>query len=351
MKYPKFLKILIFCLYFIGAAAVLLLFSVKDYEPYEGYKDLRGFDGLWASRFPDMVYGEAHKPWVYRTLLPSTVRGISLLLPDSIKERGSDLGIKFGVVEKLGWNADYFADYVIALILMFFCLIGFAFVIRALFAENYKSSSLIRDVIPIFALAGIPILFKYYSYIYDFPTLFLFSLGLWLIIKKKWSYFYPVFLLGCINKETTILLSLVFLIYFFKNKMSKTKLLQHISSQFLIFAAVKSILLIAFQNNPGQFVVMGFWMLARNINKVASLYTLPTFVSYLVLSILIIYRWQKKPIFLKQGLYILIPLLSFAMFFGYIDELRGYYEVYPVVFLLIVHSLSEVLGLRVMTRE
>ena len=128
MRYSKFLRIIIFIFYFIGAAGVLLLFSVKDYESFDGYENLRGFDGLWASRFPDMVYGKAYRPWVYRTLLPSAVRGISSLLPNSLKEYGKDIGSELGVVEKLGWDADFFPDYIIALILMFFCLVGFAFV-------------------------------------------------------------------------------------------------------------------------------------------------------------------------------------------------------------------------------
>lgn len=348
-RLAKFLFICFIILYFIVAACVLLLFTIKDYESYDGYKGLRGFEGLWAARFPDMVYGKAYKPWVYRTLLPSTVRGVSVLLPDPVKESADKLGHEFKLEENLGWDADYFAEYLIALILMFFCLVGFAIVIRALFSACFKSSALITNLIPLFALAGLPAFFKYFSYIYDFSTLFLFSFGLLLLFKKKWYVFYLIFILGCLNKETIILLTVVFAIHSFKCRMDRTKIIQHIALQGSIFAVIKIILFIAFKDNPGGFTVHGFWMFLRNINKIASLYTLPTLAAYIFIALLIFYKWRNKPSFLKSGLWIIIPLICFAMYSGYVDELRGYYEIFPIVFLLTVHSIGSVLGLKILS--
>ena len=216
-------------------------------------------------------------------------------------------------------------------------------------SENFESSGLVKDLIPVFALLALPTFFKYYSYIYDFPTLFLFTLGLILIIRNKWNIYYPIFILGCINKETTILLTLVFAIHCFRDGMDRIRIVKHISLQCLIFFTIKFLLLIIYKDNPGWFVCHGLWFLTRNMQKIAMLYTVPNLVCYTVIVVLIFYRWSSKPTFLKQGLWIVVPLVLLAMYMGYVDELRDYYEVYPIVFLLMTHSLGDILGLGIKT--
>jgi hypothetical protein len=57
-------------------------------------------------------------------------------------------------------------------------------------------------------------------------------------------------------------------------------------------------------------------------------------------------EWESKPGFLRAGLLIaFIPLFAAALFFGYVDELRGYYEAFPFAFLLSVPSLCSILGI------
>jgi hypothetical protein len=57
-------------------------------------------------------------------------------------------------------------------------------------------------------------------------------------------------------------------------------------------------------------------------------------------------NWTAKPLFLRRGLLItFIPLLVGSLLFGFVDELRGYYEAYPFVFLLSVPTMCAVLGI------
>jgi uncharacterized membrane protein YeiB len=63
------------------------------------------------------------------------------------------------------------------------------------------------------------------------------------------------------------------------------------------------------------------------------------------LIMLVYYKWQEKPLFIKTTLWALVPLLLLTLFFGYLDELRDYYEIYPTVIILISHSIAAVMGL------
>ena len=45
-------------------------------------------------------------------------------------------------------------------------------------------------------------------YPYDIPSLTFFALGIILFMQKKWLWFYPVFILACLNRESACFISL-----------------------------------------------------------------------------------------------------------------------------------------------
>jgi hypothetical protein len=61
-------------------------------------------------------------------------------------------------------------------------------------------------------------------------------------------------------------------------------------------------------------------------------------------------KWKAKPEFLKDALWIAVPLLILTFFLGYLDELRDYYEVFPVVFLLIAYNIASIFGIELQTK-
>ena len=98
-------------------------------------------------------------------------------------------------------------------------------------------------------------------YCYDIPSLTFFSIGLILLIEKKWVWFYIVFVLATLNRESSCFISLSgFLLlskfsnfnpkfFFTENKI----LLLHILSQAAIWVGIKIMLHHIFKNNPGEF--------------------------------------------------------------------------------------------------
>jgi hypothetical protein len=312
-------------------------------------------NGDEQSMFSEMVYGTAWKPFVYRTLLPTTVRLVSGVIPEevhnSLAEKVQSSHFSVLVLEKLKWESEFITEYLIAMVLMYYSLLGFVYVFRKLFDEIYSSPLWFKNIISFILLLAIPAMFQpnYSNYVYDFPALFLFTFGLLLLWQRKWNNFLVLFLISCFNKETTILLTLIFAIHFYKrDEISRRFYYKFITFQLIIFAAVKILLFILFKSNPGGFVE--FHLIDRNY-LLFNGYSLTTFVVLLIIFIMIFSRWNEKPKFLKDSLWIAVPLLILTLFFGFFDELRDYYEVFPVIFLLISLNLARILSAEVSLKK
>lgn len=301
-----------------------------------------GINGYYPAMFKDMVYGTAFKPFVYRTLLPSTVRLITSSIPPNIRESLSQS--TFFIPD---WEPALSTEYLVASILMCASLVGFSFAIRYLFYGIYHAQAVFIDLVSLAAVVGLPPFFRYYSYLYDFPTLFLFTLGLGLMVRHKWRQFLILFSIACLNKETTILLTMVFAIYFWgrRDLIERKLFIQLLLWQSGIFLLIRAGIFWVFRNNPGS--ALEFHFFDHNLNLLLQPYSFSTLLIGLGLTMLAIYKWSEKPAFLKSGMYILIPLLISGLFFGYFDELRAYYEAYPILLLLISHSVGDIVGLKI----
>jgi hypothetical protein len=331
--YNKLRKPIYYLLKALLTGCVLIIFVI-----FPGINDNK------PSMFGDMVYGKASKPFVYRVLLPATVRVLSAPVPQTLRNTISntiDDNISLNkLFKKLKWEKDLAVEYFFAMLIMFFSLWGFSFAVRYLFTLIYNASSWFADSVSVLALLGLPTMFQYTSFIYDFPLLFLYTLGLIFLFKQDWKKFLIIFLIGCINKETTILLTLVFYISY-KSGLKKELFNKLLIAQFAIFILVKGSLYFIFKNNPGTFIE--FHLIDHNLRLLTG-YDLTLAAAVLGFVLLVFYKWNEKPNFLKTSLWMFIPLVVLTLFLGYLDELRDYYEVYPIVIIFIAHSIARILN-------
>lgn len=302
--------------------------------------------------FGDMIYGTAYKPFVNRILVPVIVRFFSSIFPTSLKNFFiNDLAANpfmQKIILRFNWEANLLVEYFIASIIMFVSLVGFYFAIRLLIKNIYLCSDKFIDLVSLTALIALPPFFKYYSHIYDFTNLFLFTTGLVLIYKRSWIYFITIFFVSCLNKETTILLTLVFIIHHKKNIISNLLYKKLLLFQILIFIAVKSFLMILHFDNLGGLVE--FHLYPHNIGLLRT-YSFVDLITFALIVFLIFYQWNDKPKFLRDSIWILVPLLLLTLFFGLFDEYRDYYEAFPILLLLIFHSIAKVFNIQLTKRE
>jgi hypothetical protein len=309
-----------------------------------------GINSFPPAKVIDMVYGRAYRPYVYRTLIPSLVRFLSVLTPRSVGAVVNRVA-RPSVLAHVGWEPDHAIEYLILLILMGLSLFGFIVATRYLFNSVFEAPTFVSEVTSLIAVACLPgFLAPYGRHIYDFSTLFLFTLGLGLLARAKWKWFLIVYLVACINKETTILLTLVFLVHYRRasGSLSREAFLRVLTYQLVIFFVIKTFVTVHFRTNPGS--GLEFHLLDHNYQLLLHPYAFSTVITWLGLAVFTFYDWRHKPRFLLHGLVILPPLLIVVLFGGLLDELRAYYEVYPVVLLLLAHSAWNAIGFDVTSR-
>lgn len=320
--------------YAFGALVVLAAFL---HQP--------GIEHYGPSELGRMVDGTASKPFVYRVLVPWTIRGAIELIPADIQHWLVDAGGRGRLAAALAFcdhvPARQCTAFLVATVIMYGALLGFCFALRQLLSTVFVAPRTFVSAVPLFGLALLPPFFCYTSFVYDFPALLLFTLGLSLMVRERWSAYLLVFVSACFNKETTVLLLVVFAVHF-RERLARRSLLGVLAAQAVAFAVIKAGLAWTFHGNADVAVDH----LGHNLNLLRACPP-STAVSWLTLVLLVVARWPDKPRFLKDSLWILVPLLGLTLFLGFLDELRDFYEAFPPVILLIAHSVAGLAGIDV----
>lgn len=297
------------------------------------------FNSDLRSTLSELIYGTAHKPYVQRVLVPMLTRAVYFTVSgptlDSLEQKVLELPKVQKETARLGWEIEYFAEYLIALSFAFLALFGFPFVMKNLWSTLYETEQAITNIIPILALLALPPVFLTGPhYIYDLPALFFFTLGMVMMIHGRWTFYYPVFILGCLNKETMVLLSLFFVLLYWK-RMPRKSLLLHALTQGVIFAVIKAVITYSFVGNGGA--VMDFHLFL-NLHILLMGYDWTTLVGWTLVLTLVFLDFRKKHEILRKAILLAIPLGVLVLLSGVITELRAAYEMYPIVLLLASHT-------------
>ncbi|UCH84985.1 MAG: hypothetical protein JSW50_04650 [Candidatus Latescibacterota bacterium] len=302
-----------------------------------------GLNQFEQSKFIDMVEGTAYKPFVYRALLPTGVRLVRVVTPTAIQHSLADFvdnhDFTRGAFDTLKWETHMAYSYLIACVLMYLSFVVFAYYVMKLVifvSETLQDNALTRLIISGLALLGLPAFFWYVSYLYDPPQLALFTASLYFLARREMSTFLLFFTLTCINKETAVLLIPIYAVTC-NDQHPRRRYLSYLLAMVVIFGIIKLFITLAYRDNPGSFVA--FHQFRHNAEWLMEGWSLSDIATFCLVIFLLVYRWKQKPYFLKAGfLCTMIPLFVLAIFLGYIDEWRGYYEAYPLAVGLILDS-------------
>ena len=305
---------------------------------------------------------EGYKPFQYRVLMPLVIRGTEAITPNFIKEpivRMAAPGIEARSIQRdqpaeaIGTALQYTYRTVLFIglniLLMFFIMLAFRKLIKAFafFPE------MIADLLPLGLVLIIPIFYEYSVFIYDFSHLLLFTLGLYYLYKQNWPVYLIVLGLGILNKETMIMLAVIFFVYYL-TILPRRLFIKLLIGQLAIFIVIKLALYLVFVNNPGVFMEEHFM---RNIHHLANLsnyFRFETFPKGMLLPFMInipwprglnvimfglliyfiIYAWRSKPLFLRKSTAYFGITLILAVIWSYINELRSYYDFLPIIYIL-----------------
>ncbi|MGH9143566.1 MAG: hypothetical protein ACRD2I_20715 [Vicinamibacterales bacterium] len=257
-----------------------------------------------------LVAGTASTPYQYRVLLPWLVRG----------------ALELHLIQPESQMAVFAAIQVAALVLL-----GFVF---RRYLSRFIADPVLASVMALTLYAVLP--FNYFNlpyYPYDIPSVLLFTVGLLLIYERRWLWFFPLFAIATLNRETSIFLAVVSLFVLF-DRYSWQKLTLIVGSQLAIWVVIKAFLWVVYQQN--RWMGYGLYQFQLKVN-IATLLTQPIkSVSALAtwgclwLAVVIWHR-RIRDVSLKRTLWT-VPVFIFGMMFaGFVIELRIYGEVLPIV--------------------
>jgi len=274
-----------------------------------------------------LIDGTAYKPFQFRILIPwlvgglNNITGVSVIVLYQIVESVSVIALIFC---SRYFFRSYFEPPLVDV---------FAFGVALLLPWNYLLPREIALIIPA-----------------DIPAVMFFTLLLALMARKNWLWYYPIFAIATLNRETTCFAALIFLFVHWK-KLAPQALFAHMGTQLVIWITIKAWLGFLYADNPGGlFEIFGvgegsdrshFW---GNIEFLASptrfLILLSSF-GFLWLPILM---WGKliEDQFIKKALWALVPFCLAMLIIGNLNEIRIFGEWLPLVFaanLIIVREL------------
>ncbi|UCG44185.1 MAG: hypothetical protein JSU73_06150 [candidate division WOR-3 bacterium] len=331
-------------------AVLVLLYAVCACIALYAFVRPPGMDAYGKARFGDTIYGRAWRPFAGRVLLPWTVRGIVAATPEPANQAiARRVRALFNPDGEPNYIEEYPYEFAVTVLLLFACLLGFALSLRRLGVLALERHDFVPDLVPAAALLVLPTTYLYMSYVYDFPNLFLFTLGLVLVFERRTTAFCLVLALASANKETAILLTLVWLL----TSGTAVPLGRRFGLavlQVLIWAGIRAAIELVYRHNPGATVE--WWHLRGNLMLAPRI--LSNFVNRPLL--LLLRQWGPKlvalaalvgffaglkqaPWFLKRAAWIGVPLFALALFMGSLEEARAFYELYPIALLVLVSGI------------
>ena len=320
------------------------------------------FNNYDRDLFSDSVYHQSARPFVYRTLLPTTVNLLTRLFPASTRAsaeryvRSNPImrqaftvdGSLEGAHQRLKFEKRFPIETAIGLLLMFFSFVGFLLTASRLFQIFYDVPSWLQPAIPAVAALGFLPWISYTSHPYDLTTLLLSSLFYYQVARKQWLGLLAVFFLACLNKETAILDTLVFAVYAFLGGLPRWLAVGWSVAQILIFAAVKFTLTFLFRENPGA--VVEYHLFDVNAALFAGWLQhgmlLTNLLAGAAIVITVAHVWRQKPLLFRSGLVVIPPLACLGLFFGVFDEWRQYTDAYVPLLMLCLGSIGMLFDVR-----
>jgi hypothetical protein len=254
----------------------------------------------------ELMSGTAHKPFVGRVLLPA----LGLLT-------SAGLGIT-PEAAVAAWI--YLSLFGSSVALLWLC---------AAFWPGGPRHEIAALLLP---LAAMPLSLAF-RHIYDLPTLFLFTLGLAALAHRRWRAFLVIFAVACLNRETTILLSLVFALWYAR-RLEPPLFWRLLLMQAGIFLLIRLPLLWQFRDNPGRSLSFYLDVHMRVYAERPALALVHLLIAALI-ALACAHAWRQKPPGLRRAALalvgVLVPLFLVA---GFPFEVRVFYEALPLVYLL-----------------
>ena len=174
-----------------------------------------------------------------------------------------------------------------------------------------------------------------YTLPYDVPSLAFFSIGIAAILNRRWWMFYPVFVLGTLNRETFCFVSLIFLLWQIYGEPAEqrrpVRIALHLAAQIAIWVGIKAWLHLHFVGNTTEGNGTGLFrlQLQHNVHYLLNPAQYPLFVSlfgFLWIPLLLGRRFIRNAGIERICLVVIPAWIAVMLLVGVIVEIRVFNE-------------------------
>lgn len=346
-KYQKYIFTAFMIVYSVLLLYALARFSIASH-----------WGNSWhGATLVGMVGGTAAKPYVYRVLVPGIIAfflqitpgflqqwiGEALLvlrdnpLIDAVFMQNANPRLEFTDMDQFR-TLCYMR--MIAGSVMCLSLTGYVIALYRLSEVLFPNQPGMALFTPVIGLIAVPALDG--IYIYDFPALCLAACGYYALSVQKWRWYMVWFTLACLNKETSIFMC-IFYVAWFHRRLPAQLFKNLLTLQLAIYVSIKVIITCCFMDNPGVFI-MTHWEPLQEFTILQG-YNYRMLITYCAGIFLLTYDWQQKPLFARYGLLNFLLMCIAFLLFGHPGEFRVFYDVLPLLVVLLTHTLIKITGI------
>lgn len=226
------------------------------------------------------------------------------------------------------------------IVLIFAGLLGAVTVQYKFAALLWPAEPLAAAVAPLVLLLALPAFATHFAYIYDPAEMFFSGLCLYFLYQQRWAAYLAAIALATCNKETSIFCIFLYFIWCY-GRLPMRDYVRLGALQLAIYAVVKGAITVHFASAPGRF--LAFWRI-RHLYYLLGGYNYYTVIGLAVTVLLLTYRWQEKPPFLRACLWMLVPNTVAYVLFCMPGEYRSFYFSLPAAVLLATDTLMRWTG-------
>jgi hypothetical protein len=166
--------------------------------------------------------------------------------------------------------------------------------------------------------------------VYDLSTASTFALGLGWMARGKLVWLFGSFPLMCVNRETAILLTAIFALYFW-GRMDRRGMMIGAAYQLSVWGATRFFVTWMYGGNAGQDVYFRLWENLRLFSVYPPL-TVLHWAAFAWVTWRVVRGWKLMPALVRCAWLVLFPMLMAEYIFaGFAFEVRVFAEAWPMV--------------------
>ncbi len=339
----KLLRFVLLCLLYCWVSCLVMYCIFLRASNHDQLTE-KSFD---TCSYTELVTGQSREPFVYRKLVPFTIQAIAWLTPSHVKVRITEHLNQNSFLKKMHWQTNHGYEVLLAFILIGCLLFFLCFVYRYSFKRIYRFPQWFADMAPAVGLMLTPLfIMDHHAKIYDIATLFCMALSIPLIYLRRHTAFYLVFIVACINRETAVLLTVLFISREIK-LMNLPILFRHGLIQLSIWIVIRTGIVTCFKISTGSPFAMPLLDIGRylSMNPTHTIYF--CFLA-MMFTVTVLHSWHNNPLFCRIGfLAVGIPFLAANVIFAILTEMRTYFEIVPFLVLFTTRTFVDVFGIPV----